>query len=141
MVNKELNKNFTKFLFENEGLIFSNGTLCDDILCSKAYDLMLTISKSFDGKEVMDSVNKNHCDIVLSELRSLFKLPINHNSNDIYNRIYYNYISLNEEEQNLAYEIWNDVVDFFESISPDGYYFGINENNSSLFGWFEIGNY
>jgi predicted RNA-binding Zn-ribbon protein involved in translation (DUF1610 family) len=121
---------FKSMIKRNEGGVLSDGTLNLQHLLAKAYDLIN--NGNFEGKEKL-----------LDEIWGLYKFEndIDDSKCDLYRYQFIGWAELKEDEksQNIANEIWHeDLFNFFNEISPEGYAFGSSEGDGALFGWFKI---
>ena len=118
---KELHEAIAK----NEGYILSDGTLNLRHLLPKAYDLLNYYELGAELRaEILTCFNPVG-DVELDPQQSLFLYQ------------YYDDAELNEDKLEDANYLWNeDVYNFFNFISPDGYFFGSSEGDGACIGWF-----
>lgn len=124
-LNKTIKK-IKKTISDNEGYIFSDGTLNLNHLLSKSHDFIQ-----------MEKLN----DKLLRDIRLVF----DHKEDGkyfelvcLYDSVYYGDSEIPDKKLEEANYIWgDDVFDFFSSLAPDGYYFGSSEGDGALIGWFK----
>lgn len=105
-----------------ENAVFSEGTLNLEHLLAKAYDFLK--KRGYEGDLLGDILDCYEFDQEFSEKDSLFTAQ------------YYSWAKLKDEEK--ASWVWEKVCDFFDSIAPEGYYFGTLEGDGACFGWFAV---
>lgn len=110
-------KDLQKDIRKEEGYILSDGTLNLTHLLPKAYDLMLSYNLQTNLKKEIESV--------------FTALPTFHNQ-------YYGETEIIEDKMEDAVYLWNeDIFNYFNNISPNGYYFGSSEGDGACLGWFK----
>lgn len=133
-------RSFVKTIEENNGFCFISGNHNSANMCALAYDLILRIEDGFNEKIPYEKVNKEHAKIILSELRELFNLKSDHNVSEIFGLVSDNFIVLSQKKSELAEVFWkNDIINFFNCITPHGYSFGSYDNESFFpkIGWYK----
>jgi hypothetical protein len=111
------------------GFILSDGTCNLRHLLPKAYDLLNAIETKQELRTAILSCFDFGEYTFDTENASLFMAQ------------YHDYCELKSDSEKLiqACELWNeDVFHYFNSIAPDGYYFGSNEGDGACFGWFKL---
>jgi hypothetical protein len=119
-------KDLQKVIKQEEGYILSDGTLNLTHLLPKAYDLILTYNMRTNLKQEIESVFVNTDKVTEEKL-----LPTFANQ-------YYDHVEIPEDKQEDASYLWNnDIFNYFNNISPTGYYFGSQEGDGACIGWFK----
>lgn len=121
---------FQEAVKKHEGYILSDGTLNYEHLLAKAYDCIV-------GWEIESDIPKE-----IIELFAFEKDYAPEDGDDISLRelVYFGHAELKEDSQSLesASWIWNETLyNFFDEMSPDGYYFGGSEGDGACIGWFK----
>lgn len=112
-----------KVIREHGGFILSDGTLNLEHLLPKAYDLINNYG--IQAKQLQD------------DILQCFTGEIENKQHSLYLKQYYSEIELREDNKEFQSEIWNeDIFNFFNNISPKGYYFGSSEGDGACIGWF-----
>lgn len=119
-------KDLQKDIRKGQGYILSDGTLNLLHLLPKAYDLMLEYNMRTTLKDEIENVFTNTDEEEIEKC-----LPTFHNQ-------YYSHIEIPDNKQEDASYLWNeDIFNYFNNISPSGYYFGSSEGDGTCIGWFE----
>ena len=128
---------FKQYVTKNEGYLFSDGTLNNLHLLTKAYDFI-------DLWELESPRITELKQDILKCFKSTNEDDINENSS-LYMQQYYSQIELKTyEEMQDEYgwtdsDVWyEDIHNFFQSISPDNYSFGSSEGDGACIGWFKF---
>jgi hypothetical protein len=108
----------------NEGLILSAGTLRYDDLLAKSYDLVKAYNLRVVDKQL------------IPDLLLCFNPPVS-DEYSLSTQVYYNETHIPDNMQNLAAEVWDALCSYFNYIAPSGYYFGSQEGDGALIGWFK----
>jgi len=109
-----------------EGFILSTDTLNLEHLLPSAYDLIVAYNMRTNLKEEIEKVFVN------TDLEEEKLLPTFHNQ-------FYSNIEIPEEKQEDASYLWNeDIFNYFNNISPNGYYFGNTLDDGACIGWFKV---
>lgn len=104
----------------HDGLILSDGTLNLEHLLPKAYDFIKGFNLSED---------------IAADIESVFtgEEPTS------YNR-FYGFAKLDPMREEEACYLWNDdIYNLFNDIAPAGFYFGSQDGDGALIGWFSYG--
>jgi len=118
-------KNLQNDIISKEGYILSDGTLNLVHLLPKAYDLIVAYELKTALKDEIEGVFVN-TDESEDKLSPLFRNQ------------YYSLIKIPEKEMEEANNIWDEgIYNFFNSIAPEGYYFGNTEDDGACIGWFK----
>lgn len=105
-------------IIEKEGIILSDGTLNLQHLLPKVFDLI-------SAYEIKTDINK--------DIESVFE----GDKPTFYNQFYGN-SKLIQSKEEIASDIWNeDVYNLFNSLCPDGFYFGSSEGDGACIGFFK----
>lgn len=113
---------FKRFVKDEGGYIFSTGTHNYNDLLSSAHELFLRFD--IDTKYV-------------KKIENLFEFDTE-SDYTLSDAVYYNKIKLSEFESEEVAEFWNETLfNYFNEVSPEGYYFGTSEGDGSCYGWFE----
>lgn len=112
-----------------EGYVFSNGTLNVSDLLGKAFDLIKPLELNewlsrniwAQYKWNQTGANNSRADLSMEDLFRFQKIT---------------WCELIDEKS--AWEMWEQVVEFFNEIAPDGYKFMATGEDGELFGWFKI---
>lgn len=105
------------------GFILSEGTLNLEHLLAKAYDLIVPRYQIRSGFKLADEIAK-----VLN-----YKGGSPYASQESY------YGNLKIIDMETASYLWNEVVyNFFNELSPKGYYFGSHMGDGACIGWFKV---
>jgi len=126
-------RDLQKAIKENEGFILSNGTLNLEHLLSSAYDTIVSYNlKGNPNSHIQTTTIRNdilECFVIDGDFMK---------SNDsLYEKVYHGEANINEKAPYSPYDVWDDVNSYFQSLAPDGYYFGSLEGNDSYIGWFK----
>lgn len=118
-------KDLQRDIKKGEGYILSDGTLNYRHLIPKAYDIITRYNMQTELKNEIKKVftNTDNEDTTIYE-------PTFYNQ-------YYNNIEISEENYEKAGWLWEDIFDYFNNISPKGYYFSSHEGDGSCFGWWK----
>jgi hypothetical protein len=122
-------KDLQKDIRSNGGYILSDGTLNLQHLLPKAYDLLNRYG--IQAKDLKEEIF--NCFQVLET-----KWKVKEQS--LFTMQYYSEAELKQDEESLqtASYLWNDdIYMFFNSLAPNGYYFGSSEGDGSCIGWFK----
>lgn len=120
-------KNLQKNIRNEGGYILSDGTLNLTHLLPKAYDLITGYNMRTKLKQEIEKVF-TVTDRASDKIESL---PTFYNQ-------YYSYVEITENRQENASDLWNDdIYNYFNNISPKGYYFGSSEGDGACIGWFK----
>lgn len=118
-------KHFKDFIKSNEGFILSDGTLNLTHLLSKAHDLIVAYNMN-DSLQI-DIIDLFDLDCPLEKGETL------------YSKQYHGEAKIYEDSEQDANEIWNDdVYNYFNEISPNGYSFGSFDGDGACIGWFKV---
>ncbi len=121
-------KDFQKTVRQHGGYIFSDGTLNLTHLLPKVYDLLLAYN--IRNTELKKAIEDVFCNTDNEEEEKVFPT---------FNNQYYSRIEIPiEKEEDASYIFNEDVFNFFNDISPSGYYFGSSEGDGACFGWWTI---
>jgi allophanate hydrolase subunit 1 len=118
-------KDLQKTIRQREGLILSTDTLNLIHLLPASYDLMVNYNMRTTLKNDIESVFAN-----TDKDEEEKELPT-------YTNQYYSRIEIPEEKAEEANYILEEVFNYFENISPNGYYFGNTEGDGACFGFFK----
>lgn len=117
-------RDFQKDVRKNGGYILSDGTLNLKHLLPKAYDLMVAYRIRTTLPEEILKVVKVEGDVGFA---------------DLFLKQYYGEMTIPEENEQDATYLWNeDVYNFFNELSPAGYYFGGSDGDGACIGWFKM---
>lgn len=128
-------KQLQRTICNDEGFIFSDGTLNLQHLLAKAYDLIFEYKLQlkdawFSKKEIIEHFVPSKEDSIVNPNESLFLQQ------------YYGEIELKEYRHGdiaiSPYTTWDDICTFFERIAPTGFYFGSTEGDGACIGWFKL---
>ena len=120
-------KNLQKNIRNNEGFILSTDTLNLTHLLPSAYDLMVKYNMRTSLKQEIESVFVNTDSDDTEKLLPTF-----------YNQ-FHGLIKIPTEKQEEASYLWNeDIFNYFNNISPNGYYFGSSEGDGACIAWFKV---
>jgi len=109
-----------------EGFILSTDTLNLEHLLPSAYDLIVAYNMRTELKKEIESVFVNTDKDEEEKLSPTF-----HNQ-------YYSSIEIPENKKEDASYLWNeDIFNYFNNISPNGYYFGNTLGDEACIGWFK----
>lgn len=131
MCKKELQRSIKKY----GGYIFSDGTLNLEHLLAKSYDMIIAWNLRANPNSHIKKVGLRH------DIREAFEIEGGINEVDeygLFHKVYYGEAKLKANYSSDVYYLWEDCVDYFMSIAPKGYYFGSNEGDGALIGWFEL---
>ena len=118
-------KDLQKEIRQKKGIIFSEATLNPIHLLTSAYDLMVAYNMRTNLKQDIENVFTN------TDQDEEKQLPT-------YNNQYYSRIEIPQDKQEEASYLWNeDIFNYFNNISPSGYYFGSSEGDGACIGWFK----
>lgn len=126
-------KDLQKDIRAQQGFILSDGTLNLTHLLPKAYDLIIGYNmQSQTVKDIKKTIEEIFINTDKDQTEKL--LPTFSNQ-------FYSYIEIPNEKQEEAGYIWNeDIFNYFNSIAPNGYYFGSSEGDGACMGWFKCQN-
>lgn len=111
----------------NEGWILSYDTLQIDTLLAKSYDLLV-------GLEENEKLQKEILEVFVLDDDNFEEshTSLNHDR-------FYGLAHVHEQKMDDAHYIWNeDIYNYFNEISPNGYYFGSNVGDGACIGWFKF---
>ena len=119
-------KDLQKDIRKEQGYILSTDTLNLEQLLPSAYDLIVSYNMRTNLKQEIESVFVN----TDKEDEEKY-LPTFHNQ-------YYSSITIPGNKMEDASYLWNeDIFNYFNNISPNGYYFGSQEGDGACIGWFK----
>jgi hypothetical protein len=120
-------KDLQKDIRKKQGYIFSDGTLNLTHLLPKAYDLLVSYNMRTNLKQEIESVFT-----ATEKANNKFEiLPTFINQ-------YYSHVEIPDNKMEDASYLWNeDIFNYFNNISPSGYYFGSSEGDGACIGWFK----
>jgi hypothetical protein len=121
-------KDLQKTIRKEGCYILSDGTLNLTHLLPCAYDLIVSYNMQTTLKKDIESV------FIPTEKADykLEKLPTYYNQ-------YHGNVEISNSKMEEASMIWNeDIYNYFNAISPNGYYFGSSEGDGALIGWWKI---
>ena len=123
-------KDLQRAIRRNEGYILSEGTLNLVHLLTSAYDLLNEYNiKSAQLKKDIESVFNN-----TGEFKDDKEKMIPSFGNQ-----FYGWIEIPDDKMEEASYIWNeDIFYFFNEIAPNGYYFGSQEGDGALIGFWQF---
>ena len=113
-----------KLITQYGSLTFSEATLNPEHLLVKAHDFMLGYNLNPELRNRIISVFH-------------FRRPYGVGS-ELWPYGFLGQLYIPEDKLEEAHDIWGAVCDYFDSISPPGYYFGTLEGDGACFGWFPI---
>ena len=120
-------KDLQKEIRQKEGIILSTDTLNLEQLLPSAYDLIVAYNMRTSLKEEIEAVFTN-----TDEEEEEKQLPT-------YTNQYYSRIKIPDNKQEEASYLWNeDIFNYFNNISPNGYYFGSSEGDGACIGFFKF---
>lgn len=132
--NKE---DFQKEIIEKEGFLFSDGTLNNLHLLPKAYDIIKGYNMHIDSEKART---------ITEDILKCFKGDVKPDQS-LYMQQYYSEIELKSYNEMMEEHEWNDndlwyedIHNFFNEISPNGFYFGSCEGDGACIGWFKFEN-
>lgn len=121
-------KNLQKDIKKAEGYILSDGTCNLTHILPKCYDLIVAYNLRTDIKTEITKVFVN----TLATTSKEKLLPTFENQ-------YYSRIEIPDNKQEESGYIFNELIfNYFNNISPKGFYFGSSEGDGACFGWFKI---
>jgi len=121
-------KDLQKVIRKEEGYILSDGTLNLTHLLPKAYDLILTYNLQTNLKKEIESVF-----VATENASNKFEVT------PTYINQYYSNVEIPENKEEDVSYLWNeDIYNYFNNISPNGYYFGGSEGDGACIGWFKV---
>lgn len=122
-----------KAIKENEGIILSDGTLNLEHLLSSAYDLIVSYNlKGNPNSHIQTKTIRNdilECFVIDGDFMK--------SNESLWRKVYYSEAKINEKAPYSPYDVWDDVESYFQSLAPDGYYFGSLEGDGACIGWFK----
>ena len=121
-----------KEIVKKGGYILSDGTLNLEHLLPKAYDLLRKYAIKLPGDLYAEIL---HC----FEFKDGYKF--NKQKPGLFEAQYHGHAKLKQTSafQDVASYLWNeDLYNFFNSIAPEGYYFGSSEGDGACIGWFKF---
>lgn len=120
-------KTLQKTIKKEQGFILSDGTMNLLHLLPKAYDLITGYNLRTNLKKEIEEVFSNADKEEKEKLLPSF-----------YNQ-YYSGVEITEEKMEEAGYLWNEnIYNYFNNISPNGYYFGSSEGDGACIGWFKF---
>lgn len=127
-----------KDIRNNGGFILSDGTCNLQHLLPKAYDLINT----YNLRNGRCGIGDLKTSIIECFRNKENKQPnIGKTSNMMFLAQYYGEISLVDyrhgDIQLDPSHVWDDCENFFNSLAPNGYYFGSSEGDGACIGWFK----
>lgn len=129
MSKKELQKSIR----ENEGFIFSEGTLNLNHLLSKAYDLIVAFNLKGNPNSHIQTKTIRH------DIKECFTMEDKLIGDEsLFNKVFYSEAEISREKDSDSHYVWEDVTNYFMSLAPKGYYFGSSEGDGALIGWFSF---
>lgn len=129
-----------KTIQKGQGYVLSSGTLNLEHLLSVAHDII--IKYRLDDKVGGTSLRKliRGCFI---QVREAEDLDVYLKEGGLWELQYFGVVRLNtgryEVGQWTPQDIWEACISLFESVTPEGYYFGTLEGDGSCIGWFLLG--
>lgn len=123
-------KELQKAIREGENFIISEHTLNLEFLLAVAYDIM-------DDFRLRTPLKRDILEVFEREDKS--------RPNQLSNEVYYGWAKLKEYRHgDIAFDpcmVWDDVCNYFDSIAPNGYYFGSHPGDGSCIGWHKCDEY
>ena len=115
------------------GREFSIGTLNLNHLLAEAYDTIVEWDLKGNPFKYIQSKSFR------SEIKDCF-IPTEGNniSYPLYNAVFFGHCEISREKESEAHMIWEEVCNYFDSLAPNGYYFGSTEGNGSEIGWWKL---
>lgn len=123
-------EDFKALVIKNGVYILSDGTLNMDHLLSKAHDVIKEFHMANENPQLIVNIYKVFsCD--KEDLNAIYE-------HGLFFAQYYNMCKIKDELITEADYIWNeDIYNLFQSVSPDGYYFGSSDGDGACIGWFK----
>lgn len=121
--------------------IFSDGTLNPTHLLPKVYDLLVAYDIE-DAKHGIGDLKTSILEVFIPDSERFDSMDevLLANGKSLYNAQYYGCCKLIDYRHgDIALspsDVWSAAFDFFESLAPDGYYFGSQEGDGACIGWF-----
>lgn len=128
----------TEITNTNGAFIFSDGTLNLQHLLSKAYDLLVAYNLQ-DAKHGIGDLKTS----ILECFKPLFDTTMEQaleRDNSLFACQYHGRCELLEYRHGdialSPHDVWEAAFSYFESLAPEGYYFGSQEGDGACIGWF-----